>query len=407
MSHTERKEAMELLEDPRLLRRILTDYETCGLVGEQLNKLVCYLACVSRLLPRPLSVLIQSSSAAGKTSLLEGTLALMPLEAQVRMSSLTGQALYYMGRTQLSHKILSVAEEQGVAEAAYALKLLQSDARLSIACVGKDSGTGRQQTQHYEVEGPVAMLLTTTAEQPDTELANRCIRVSVCEHSQQTAAIHDLQRADYLPVGESATQQVDRQAVQVRHQHAQRLLEPMRVVMPFAERLTFRTDQTRYRRDHAKYLSLIAATALLHQYQRKRLTHRGEACLVATLDDVAVANRVAGHALAPRLDDLLPQARLLLSQLDRLVAQRAEQQQVPRQEVRFTQRELRETLQWSDHALRRQLARLVELEYVLAYRTGRGNQRHYQLVCHSHRGDAVALRLGLTDVEQLRGRPPR
>jgi hypothetical protein len=311
-----------------------------------------------------------------------------------------------MGRRQLSHKILSVAEEQGVAEAAYALKLLQSDARLSIACVGKDSGTGRQQTQHYEVEGPVAMLLTTTAEQPDAELANRCIRVSVCEHSQQTAAIHDLQRADYLPQGESAAQQVDRQAVQVRHQHAQRLLEPMRVVMPFAERLTFRTDQTRYRRDHAKYLSLIAATALLHQYQRKRITHRAEGCIVATLDDVAVANRVAGHALAPRLDDLLPQARLLLSQLDRLVAQRAEQQQVPRQEVRFTQRELRETLQWSDHALRRQLSRLVELEYVLAYRSGRGNQRHYQLVCHTHRGDAAALRLGLTDVEQLRGRPP-
>ena len=40
------------------------------------------------------------------------------------MSSLTGQALYYMGTNELKHKILSVAEEAGVAEAAYALKLL-------------------------------------------------------------------------------------------------------------------------------------------------------------------------------------------------------------------------------------------------------------------------------------------
>ena len=92
-----------------------------------------------------------------------------------------------------------MAEEEGVAEATYALKLLQSEGRLRIATVGKDSGTGRQQTQHYEVEGPVAMLLTTTAEQPDAELANRCLTLSVNEQPQQTAAIHDRQRARYLP----------------------------------------------------------------------------------------------------------------------------------------------------------------------------------------------------------------
>ena len=114
MTDTQRHEALAFLKDPRLLQRILEDYEACGLVGEETNKLVCYLACVSRLLPRPLSVLIQSSSAAGKTSLVEGTLRLMPPEAQVRISSLTGQSLYYMGRDELKHKILSVAEEEGV-----------------------------------------------------------------------------------------------------------------------------------------------------------------------------------------------------------------------------------------------------------------------------------------------------
>ena len=117
MTERERDEALELLQDPQLLERILADYDACGLVGEETNKLVCYLACVSRHLPRPLSVLVQSSSAAGKTSLLEATLAFMPAEAQIRLSALTGQSLYYMGRTELKHKILAVAEEEGVAEA--------------------------------------------------------------------------------------------------------------------------------------------------------------------------------------------------------------------------------------------------------------------------------------------------
>ena len=397
MTDRQRSEAMELLEDPQLLRRIFEDYEACGLVGERVNKLVCYLACTSRLLPRPLAVLVQSSSAAGKTTLLEGTLGFMPEEAVERASALTGQALYYMPRGGLKHKILSVAEEQGATQASYALKLLQSEGALRIASVGRDSQTGRQRTEHYEVEGPVAMLLTTTGEVPDTELANRCITLSVCEEPKQTATIQSRQRSAYLPDANHATDHAKRQAVQLRHQHAQRLLEPLPVVIPFAEQLTFRTDQVRFRRDHAKYLSLIASIALLHQYQRQRTTRHGESCVVATLDDARLANRLAASAFGLRTDELLPQAQQLLEELARFVSEQAELQDMPRREaVRFTQRQLREKLCWSDRSLRRQLARLVELEYVLCYRTRRGNGREYQLLYDPNDAAATnAWQLGL------------
>ena len=258
MTELERTAALELLQDPQLLARITADYAACGLVGEETNKLVCYLACVSRLLPRPLSVLIQSSSAAGKTSLLEATLQFMPPEAQLRWSALSGQSLYYLGRDELKHKILAVAEEEGVSEASYALKLLQSEGRLSLAVATKESETGRGRTEYYEVEGPVALLLTTTRDDGDGELANRCLTLSVNEQPQQTAAIHQRQRAAYTRDGLASEAQV----VRTRHQCAQRLLEPLGVVIPWADKLTFRTDQTRYRRDHAKYLSLIAALTL-------------------------------------------------------------------------------------------------------------------------------------------------
>jgi hypothetical protein len=383
------------------VERILADYNTCGLVGEETNKLICYLACVSRYLPQPLAVLLQSSSAAGKTSLVEATLTFMPEEGKIRLSALTSQSLYYMGRTQLKHKILAVAEEEGVAEASYALKLLQSEGHLSIASAGKDSHTGRQRTEHYEVEGPVAMLLTTTAEDPDPELANRCITLSVNEQPEQTAAIHRQQRAAYTLNGNAN----DPQAVRTCHQNAQRLLEPLGVVIPWADRLSFRTDQTRMRRDHAKYLALIAASALLHQYQRKKTTRsRGretEHCAVATLDDLKLANRLASEVLAARVDALLPQTRQLLVELDEYVTRRAGQEAIERAEVRFTQRQLREALSWSDRALRRQLARLVELEYVLVFRTGRGNQRAYQLLYDGQASHGEPLLLGLTDARQL------
>jgi type IV secretory pathway ATPase VirB11/archaellum biosynthesis ATPase len=93
---------------------------------------------VSRKLEEPLAVIIQSSSAAGKSSLMDAILAFMPQEERVKYSAMTGQSLFYMGETNLKQKILAIVEEAGAARASYALKLLQSEGELTIASTGKD-----------------------------------------------------------------------------------------------------------------------------------------------------------------------------------------------------------------------------------------------------------------------------
>ena len=143
MTAEEKSAALELLRDPQLLERILDDFERCGVVGEETNKLVSYLAVVSRLLEAPLAVLVQSSSAAGKSAIMEAVLAMLPEEQRVQYSAMTGQSLFYMGETDLKHKVLAIVEEEGASRAAYALKLLQSEGVLSIASTGKDATTGR------------------------------------------------------------------------------------------------------------------------------------------------------------------------------------------------------------------------------------------------------------------------
>ncbi|MFS1524640.1 hypothetical protein ACL7TT_11070 [Microbulbifer sp. 2304DJ12-6] len=88
-------------------------------MGEETNKLTGYLACVSRKLERPLAVMIQSSSAAGKSALMESILALIPEDERVQYSAMTGQSLFYMGETNLKHKILAIAEEEGASNATH------------------------------------------------------------------------------------------------------------------------------------------------------------------------------------------------------------------------------------------------------------------------------------------------
>jgi len=101
LSEEERAEAMALLEDPKLLDRILEDFARCGLVGEETNKLVAYLAAVSRHLEAPLAIVVQSSSAAGKSTLMDAVLAFVPEEERIQYSAMTGQSLYYMGEMDL------------------------------------------------------------------------------------------------------------------------------------------------------------------------------------------------------------------------------------------------------------------------------------------------------------------
>ncbi len=125
LDETQKEAALALLKDPHLISRITDDLAACGVVGESTNLVASYLAAVSRKLDRPLAVLIQSSSAAGKSSLMDAVLNLIPPEERLQYSAMTGQSLFYLGETNLQHKILAIAEEEGVRQAAYALKLLQ------------------------------------------------------------------------------------------------------------------------------------------------------------------------------------------------------------------------------------------------------------------------------------------
>jgi hypothetical protein len=325
----EREAALELLRDPHLLDHILADFERCGVVGEETSKLVGYLAAVSRKLDEPLAVILQSSSAAGKSALMEAVLAFIPEEERVQYSAMTGQSLFYMGETDLQHKILAIVEEEGAERASYALKLLQSEGQLTIASTGKDPSTGRLVTHAYRVEGPVMIFLTTTAIEIDEELLNRCLVLTVNEGREQTRAIHRLQRERQTLEG--LLQRQDRERVLKVHRDAQRLLRPLLVANPFARSLTFLDHQTRTRRDHMKYLTLIRAIALLHQHQRevKETTHQGQRVryIEVTRDDIATANHLAHEVLGRSLDELPPQTRRLLGLLCEMVRKRCHEQQ--------------------------------------------------------------------------------
>jgi DNA primase len=399
LSEADEAAGLALLRDKDLASRIVADVEAIGVVGEGTNALVGYLACVSRLLDRPLAILIQSTSAAGKSTLMDALLSLMPENERVHYSAMTGQSLFYIGEGNLKHKILAIAEEEGVRQAAYALKLLQSQGELTIASTGKDPTTGKLITSEYRVEGPVMLCLTTTAIDIDEELLNRCLVLTINETVEQTAAIQARQRASRTLAGLQAN--VHSTQVISAHRAAQSLLRPLAVVNPFAEQLTFASDRVRLRRDHVKYLALIEAIALLHQQQRKIQTFEVDGVAVEYVEvissDIALANRLAHAVLGRSLDELPPQTRRVLAALDAWVREHASAHGMERAAVRFTRRAVRTVLGLSDTPLRLHLERLVSMDYIAIHGGKMGQSFTYSLLFDGENNSDAPQMMGLTE----------
>jgi DNA primase len=154
-------------------------------------------------------------------------------------------------------------------------------------------------------------------------------------------------------------------------------------VNPHAPSLGFGATRTRTRRDHAKYLTLIDAIALLHQHQRPiRTVTRGAQVLTyveATDADVALANRLAAELFARTTDELPPQTRRFLGLLTQWVTETAHTQRCERTTLRFRARDARAATGLGATQVKLHLHRLVELELVLVHRASHGLGVTYSL----------------------------
>jgi hypothetical protein len=142
----------------------------------------------------------------------------------------------------------------------------------------------------------------------------------------------------------------------------------------------------------------------LHQHQRRT---RRAACgersieyIEVTREDIEAAHGIAHEVLGRSLDELPPVTRKLLEVLSEYVAQQAQTHKTPREQVRFTRRQLREACGWGDTQLRVHLQRLLDLELLASERGGPGGQVRYTL-CHEVAGGRTRL-CGLIEPQQLR-----
>ena len=374
----EEAEAVKFLRTSGLFNRIIEDISDLGYAGEDENKLLLYLCATSRKLDKPISILIRSQSSTGKSYLMDKICELMPSEDVHKWTSLTPKALYYMAPDALKHKFISIDEREGIEEAEYPIRSLQSGGKLSMATPIKNPVTGEMRTEHIEKEGPVSYVDGSTNTRTNPENANRCFEIFLDESQEQTRRVQEQQRKAHTLQGlEVESRKIE---IKRRHQNAQRLLKPVKVVIPYIEEMEFPSDWIRTRRDHDRFLSLIVCIAFLHQYQRERKEIHGKTYIEANLKDYAMAFKLAGTVLANTFQELDKPLHDFYLKLSVMVEEKSKEQGIPSEEFSFTRRQVRGFTKLPDYLVKRYMRVLNDLEYFELKMGVQGSRFVYRLV---------------------------
>ena len=371
-----RQEAETLLRDPQLIQRFLDALEQLGCVGETVNKKLVGLTFTSRLLDSPINLTVQGESAGGKSYLVEQVARLFPRSEVHLRSRLTSQALFYVPKDSLKHKVLVVFERSGSEQSDYAVRTLQSEGKLIISYPARNPQTGKQETVDHEIEGPVAYVETTIKAHLDPQNESRCFMLSVDEGEEQTKAIFAAQNREvseqFLACG------AERQRVIHLWQTSQLLLKPYPVIIPFAEHITFPTKPLRVRRDRKRFLALIEASTVWHQYQRKRVIVGERECLVAEIADYAVAYELAQAFLGQLAKGISPNGEKLVIAAWELVRERAEFGDPTT--IEFTRSEIEKRTQRSRPTVMRYVEEAIKRGFLERTKGGDGVEHRFRVV---------------------------
>lgn len=406
LSQSEKDDAIKFLKSPKLIEAINQDFDRTGYIGEETPRLFGYLATISRFLDKPLGVLIVSRSGAGKSQLQDAISKFVLPEQLKRYTRISGQSLFYQQSGDLKNCVIAIAEEKGAEDAIYSIRTLQSDQYLTVAVTTTDQKSGIKRTDEYRVEGPVVIVITTTnPEALDFETRNRFVILTIDESREQTRRI--LQRQREQESLEGLIQSSAEEKIYRKHHNAQRLLRPVQVVNPFYDALTYPDDKLLMRREQKKYLTLIKTIAYLHQYQRevKKIKTNGSEIeyIEITLEDIALANKLAAEVLGRSLDELSPHTRNLLNEIKTMVDDLAQKENKKPEEILFSKRDIRERTGWSYWQVYDHLKPLLDMEYLLMQSESR-NRPMYRLLWQGEGKSGERFLMGLIDITSIEKR---
>jgi hypothetical protein len=289
----------ELAESESILSKLDGDLRKHGFAGSTDIPKTVFLATYTRMFSQPVSIAIKGPSSSGKSFSLKAGLRYVPHEACEIFHGLSEKALVYASKLNLKHRYLVIQEAAGMAQGdgRTFLRQLLSEHQVRYMTVQntKDGNVGRELPT---IEGPIGLLMTTTANALHWEDETRMLSMQVDQSPEQ------IMRALLAQVrgGPSSPSEDDLSQWHALHRYV--TTGSMSVSVPYEEALLscLPTSHQRVLRDAPQVLSLIRAHALMHQCTREKFS----GVVTATIGDYASVYELVADSLAQGLDKSVP-----------------------------------------------------------------------------------------------------
>ena len=306
LSAKEKEVAIKNLQAENLLLTTSEDLQNTGIQGEEENALILLLAMTSRKMRDPLSVICLARSGVGKSYLMEKVAQCIPPEEAKEHTQFSGNSFYYFKREEIKGTVFLIEDLDGAQAVMFPIRELQTKKRISKTVTIKDK-SGQMRTITLIVEGPVSIIGCTTKEKIYEDNSNRSILIYLDGSKEQDERIMSYQknlRANLIDTIK------EKQAAELLC-NMQRVLEPIKVVNPYAPIIDIPKEDFKPRRTLPLLLSFIEVITFYHQYQREQQADKdtGEVFIEVHPQDVENAFKLMKDVLFRKADELSGAAR--------------------------------------------------------------------------------------------------
>lgn len=333
-----------------ILDKVVEDLDALGYANEANNKKLGYLVSISRKLERPLSAIIISSSGAGKSTLMRLISKLTPPEDRLVLNRITPQAFFHFPDDALTNKLIVVDERDGSGPADFSVRSLQTSRELTMARTAQRKG----ESSLKSIKVQSAYMESTTTANLDIQNSSRCLLLHLDESPVATEAVLKTQRLQ-----RSGQPSKKHEEIIKWHHEFQKGLMALPVTIPFIKHITFPNHKVEFRRSQEHFLTLIEASALLNQENRRNI--RG--AIEATLTDYTTAYELFLSVFNESQREVSPGAERLLKTMEKQKA------------VTFTMRQALTMTGMSYGTLYRSIQELLNYSYLEQSNVSKGRHQ--------------------------------
>jgi len=316
-----KEKALALLKRSSLLYDYTRAVQGLGLVNEDKNIGILLLTLTSRLLDTIINLIIKGESSAGKSYLLKKCLEVFPEELFHEFTSMSSRALIYTEKD-FQHKFVIIYEFDGQNdEMNYLIRTLQSEGRLKYEYTVKNKNDGNFMTCCIDKEGPTGFITTTTKAETFDENETRLFSLYIDESEHQTKEILKRLGTRFENNGRFALNE----EIEI-WKTVQRLLKPYPVIIPYASWIADQipAGKIRVRRDFERVMLTISVCALLHQYQRTKVTIGETEYVQASVADYLMVRELLEGTLIQTVNNQSPKTQRILETIIRIYEQKQE-----------------------------------------------------------------------------------